>query len=158
MLFFFKQKTAYELRISYSSSYVCSSDLDVDLRSYFTQLCESLSASMIHGHDRVSIAVTADGSAVHADISVSLGLIVTELVINALKHAFPGDRGGQIIVDYNSNGSDWALSVSDNGVGTPETLAGAQPGLGRRTVDALANHLGAADAPETPQRDSEGKT
>src|SRR3546814_9951846 len=57
---------------------------DVELRSYFTQLCESLSASMIHDHDRVSIAVTADGSAVHADISVSLGLIVTELVINAL--------------------------------------------------------------------------
>src|SRR3546814_6267337 len=75
---------------------------------------------MIHDHDRVSIAVTADGSAVHADISVSLGLIVTELVINALKHAFPGDRGGKILVDYNSNGSDWALSVSDNGVGTPE--------------------------------------
>src|SRR3546814_7302784 len=44
---------------------------DVELRSYFTQLCESLSASMIHDHDRVSIAVTADGSAVHADISVS---------------------------------------------------------------------------------------
>src|SRR3546814_20688139 len=62
---------------------------DVELRSYFTQLCESLSASMIHDHDRVSIAVTADGSAVHADISVSLGLIVTELVINALQHAFP---------------------------------------------------------------------
>src|SRR3546814_7248501 len=62
---------------------------DVELRSYFTQLCESLSSSMIHDHDRVSIAVTADGSAVHADISVSLGLIVTELDINALKHAFP---------------------------------------------------------------------
>src|SRR3546814_7317186 len=79
---------------------------DVELRSYFTQLCESLSASMIHDHDRVSIAVTADGSAVHADISVSLGLIVTELVINALKHAFPGDRGGKILVDYNSNRSE----------------------------------------------------
>src|SRR3546814_4256249 len=66
------------------------------------------------------------------------------LVINALKHAFPGDRGGKILVDYNSNGSDWALSVSDNGVGTPETLAGAKPGLGTRIVEALANQLGAA--------------
>src|SRR3546814_9414638 len=66
------------------------------------------------------------------------------LVINALKHAFPGDRGGKILVDYNSNGSDWALSVSDNGVGTPETLAGAKPGLGTSIVEALANQLGAA--------------
>src|SRR3546814_1743456 len=63
------------------------------------------------------------------------------LVINALKHAFPGDRGGKILVDYNSNGSDWALSVSDNGVGTPETLAGAKPGLGTSIVEALANQL-----------------
>lgn len=117
---------------------------DVELRSYFTQLCESLSASMIHDHDQVSIAVTADGSAVNADMSVSLGLIVTELVINALKHAFPGDRSGKILVDYHSHGSDWTLSVSDNGVGTPETLAGAKPGLGTSIVEALANQLGAA--------------
>src|SRR3546814_16085398 len=107
---------------------------DVELRSYFTQLCESLSASMIHDHDRVSIAVTADGSAVHADISVSLGLIVTELVINALKHAFPGDRGGKILVSSNSNGSDWELSVSDNGLGTPWTLRGAKPGLANSNI------------------------
>lgn len=63
---------------------------EVELREYLTQLCKSLGASMIHDRDKVSIAVTADGTSVNADISVSLGLIVTELVINALKHAFPG--------------------------------------------------------------------
>src|SRR3546814_4539551 len=76
------------------------------------------------------------------------------LVINALKHAFPGDRGGKILVDYNSNGSDWALSVSDNGVGTPETLAGAKPGLGTSIVEALANQLGAAVGTEGGDRKS----
>lgn len=115
----------------------------VELRSYFTQLCESLGSSMIHDHDQVSIAVTADGSSVNADISVSLGLIVTELVINALKHAFPGDRSGKIRVDYHAYGPDWTLSVSDNGVGTPETLAAARPGLGTSIVEALANQLDA---------------
>ncbi len=44
---------------------------------------------MIADEDRLSIAVTVDDSAVEADVSISLGLIVTELVINALKHAFP---------------------------------------------------------------------
>ncbi|WP_283249318.1 sensor histidine kinase [Caenibius sp. WL] len=116
---------------------------DVELRSYFTQLCESLGASMIHDHDQVSITVTADGSSVNADISVSLGLIVTELVINALKHAFPGNRGGRILVDYCSHETDWALSVSDNGVGTPEALADAKPGLGTSIVEALARQLNA---------------
>ena len=116
---------------------------DVELRSYFIQLCESLGASMIHDHDQVSIMVTADGSSVKADISVSLGLIVTELVINALKHAFPRGRSGRILVDYHAHESDWTLSVSDNGVGTPETVADAKPGLGTSIVEALANQLDA---------------
>lgn len=114
---------------------------DVELRGYFTQLCESLGASMIHDHDKVSIAVTADGTSVIADISVSLGLIVTELVINALKHAFPGGRDGKILVDYHVQDVGWTLSVSDDGVGTPEMLVDAKPGLGKSIVDALASQL-----------------
>jgi two-component sensor histidine kinase len=114
---------------------------DVELRGYFTQLCESLGASMIHDHDKVSIAVTADGTSVIADISVSLGLIVTELVINALKHAFPGGRDGKILVDYHIHDVGWTLSVSDNGIGTPETLVDAKPGLGTSIVEALASQL-----------------
>ncbi|MBM7049272.1 MULTISPECIES: sensor histidine kinase [Rhizobium] len=45
--------------------------------------------------------------------------MVTELVINALKHAFPGHRGGKIIVGYHSDNAQWSMSVSDNGVGVP---------------------------------------
>lgn len=116
---------------------------DVELRGYFTRLCESLSASMIHDHDQLSIMVTADGTSVNADISVSLGLIVTELVINALKHAFPGERQGKILVDYHADKADWTLSVSDNGVGTLQSFAEAKPGLGSSIVEALANQLDA---------------
>jgi two-component sensor histidine kinase len=84
---------------------------DVALRPYFVQLCESLAASMISDPDVLSIEVNADDSVVDANKSVSLGLIITELVINALKHAFPGHAGGRIIVDYRSDGPDWSLSV-----------------------------------------------
>lgn len=115
----------------------------VGLRSYFTELCDSLGASMIHDHDRVSITLTADDSRVKADTSVSLGLIVTELVINALKHAFPGERNGIITVDYQSHADNWTLSVSDDGVGTDEALAQATPGLGTGIVEALAGQLAA---------------
>src|SRR6478752_9294031 len=99
---------------------------------------------MIHDQGRVSLDVTADDSKVSADVSVSLGLIVTELVINALKHAFPGDRSGKILVDYHSLGQDWELSVRDDGVGTAETMARAKPGLGTSIVEALASQLGAS--------------
>jgi two-component system, sensor histidine kinase PdtaS len=50
-------------------------------------------------------------------MAVSLGLIVTELMINALKHAFPGSEAGEILVNYDTGGSGWRLSVSDDGVG-----------------------------------------
>jgi two-component system, sensor histidine kinase PdtaS len=116
---------------------------DVELRPYFTQLCESLGASMIRDHNEQSIVVSSDDSKVAADISVSLGLIVTELVINALKHAFPGGRAGRITVDYQSRGPNWALSVGDNGIGMPAGPRQAKPGLGTSIVEALARQLNA---------------
>jgi two-component system, sensor histidine kinase PdtaS len=118
-----------------------SSETDVNLRSYFTRLCESLGASMIHDPDQIKLDVHVDESAVAADVSVSLGLIVTELVINALKHAFPGDRAGKIMVDYQSNRRDWTMSVSDDGVGIPADAKDAPAGLGTVLVQALAKQL-----------------
>ncbi len=114
---------------------------DVALRSYFGALCDSIGASMIRDHDQLSLDVNVDDSVTSADVSVSLGLIVTELVINALKHAFPGDRGGKIKVDYQSHGPNWTLSVTDNGVGMPADAADAKPGLGTSIVQALTKRL-----------------
>ncbi|MEP6567107.1 MAG: sensor histidine kinase, partial [Mesorhizobium sp.] len=113
----------------------------VILRTYFVQLCESLAASMIYDRDRLSIAVTVDDSVVKSDASISLGLIVTELVINALKHAFPEQRSGKITVDYRSDGGDWTLSVKDDGIGIPTGSEAVKAGLGTGIVEALAKNL-----------------
>jgi len=117
---------------------------DVELRVYFADLCDSIGASMIADPDRLLLTTTVDGSAVKADISVSLGLIVTELVINALKHAFPGhDPEGNISVEYETRGTDWTLSVSDDGIGIPKHPSDTRPGLGTGIVEALARQLDA---------------
>jgi two-component sensor histidine kinase len=113
---------------------------DVELRPYFKALCDSIGASMIRDRNQLSLEVTVDDSITPAEVSVSLGLLVTELVINALKHAFPGDRKGKIDVDYNSQGANWMLSVTDNGVGMPANPV-AKPGLGSSIVQALARQL-----------------
>jgi two-component sensor histidine kinase len=71
---------------------------------------------------------------------MSLGLIVTELILNALKHAFPDDRNDrEIAVGFDVAGTNWKLSVSDNGIGAPVGVF-AQPksGLGTSIVNALA--------------------
>ncbi len=114
---------------------------DVELRPYLEQLCQSLGASMIRDRDQLSVEVKADDSSTSADISVSLGLIVTELVINALKHAFPGHRKGKIVVAYHGAPTSWTLSVTDNGVGMPKNADSAKSGLGTSIVQALTAQL-----------------
>ncbi len=116
---------------------------DVELRGYFTDLCRSIGDSMIRDHNQLSLKVTVDDSIASSGKSVSLGLIVTELMINALKHAFPNDRQGEIDVDYRAQGEGWALTVCDDGVGMPDGSRAAKPGLGTGIIQALANQLGA---------------
>ncbi|WP_054004975.1 sensor histidine kinase [Cypionkella psychrotolerans] len=113
----------------------------VPLKAYLTLLCESLGASMIADEDRLSIAVDVDDSSVEADVSVSLGLIVTELVINALKHAFPDQPKGKITVSYRSSDCDWTLIIADDGIGMPVGRAAPKPGLGTGIVEALTKNL-----------------
>jgi two-component sensor histidine kinase len=116
---------------------------DVPLRPYLSQLCESLGASMIHDQKQLAIGTNVDESTVSANVSVSLGLIVTELVINALKHGFPDGRAGGIEVAYRVDGPHWVLSVTDDGVGMPEG-GPTKPGLGTGIVEALAGQLEAS--------------
>ena len=109
----------------------------VALRPYLTQLCASIAASMIPDTDQLTLTVEVDDSSVPSDVSVSLGLIATELVINALKHAFPLEQPGHIIVRYARDGNAWRLDVIDDGVGIPADGKPAIPGLGTSIIEAL---------------------
>jgi len=124
-----------------------SDDSAVELEPYLAQLCSSIGASMIFDREQLSLTTEVDPVSIGGDMSVSIGLVVTELVINALKHAFPDDRSGHVVVGYAATGDDWSLTVSDDGVGMaddPERSAG----LGTRIVQALAKQLGAEIAVE----------
>ena len=117
---------------------------DVALKNYFKDLCNSIGASMIGDPQRLVLTTEVDDSIVDPDTSVSLGLVVTELVINALKHAFPGrTQHGTIKVGYSSDGKSWTLIVADDGIGMPKDEDDHKPGLGTGIVEALASQLGA---------------
>ncbi len=121
-----------------------SSEDDVHLRPYFKELCGTIGASMIRDPNILKLEAECDDSVVRADVSLSLGLVVTELVINALKHGFPDDRAGRIKVCYHSEGNDWRLSVTDDGVGMPTHKDNARPGLGTSIIKALSAQLRAS--------------
>lgn len=114
---------------------------EVRLRAYLTTLCRSIAASMIHDPVLLSLEVDVDESIVDADSAMSIGLIVTELVINALKHAFPDRRPGRITVRYTTTDTGWTLLIADNGVGIGSSTSLAPPGLGTGIVEALARKL-----------------
>jgi len=118
-----------------------SGSRSVELGAYFGNLCHSIAASMIADPAKVSLTVTGAGGVVGDRVSVSLGLIVTELVINALKHAFPDSRSGKVTVDCQVHGPNWTLAVSDDGVGMPADPAEIRTGLGTSIVQALAAQL-----------------
>jgi two-component sensor histidine kinase len=111
---------------------------------YLRRLCDSLAASMILEGQPLSIRVEADAGTMTSEQAVSMGLITTELVINALKHAFPANATGAIVVRYASEAGAWRVSVSDDGIGMGSVLSAPAPktGLGTSIVEALTRQLG----------------
>jgi two-component sensor histidine kinase len=117
----------------------------IEIAPYLSRLCEALATSMIGDTRPISLEVVGEGGSATTRQAESLGLIVTELVMNALKHAFPDDKvEGRIIVAYETAGTNWKLSVSDNGIGKPDgVFAQKKTGLGTGIVKALSHQLDA---------------
>jgi chemotaxis protein methyltransferase CheR len=124
---------------------------EVGLGPYLSRLCDSLGHSVISDRRPISIDVEVNGEAVTSSQAVRLGLITTELVINAVKHAFPGRSSGRILVNYQAAGGRWGLSITDDGIGLPaQADDGSSDGLGSGIIEVLARQLGAAIRSTTP--------
>ena len=114
----------------------------IEMGPYLSRLCDGLAASMISDGRALTVRSSATGSTAISSDALSFGLIVTELVINSLKHGFPDGREGEIAVDFIGNGTGWRLSVSDDGVGrSVESGKAERVGLGTSIVQALARQL-----------------
>lgn len=127
----------------------------VDMKKFLTDLCSDLQTSHLTMRP---IALVADVAPVElpAARAVSVGLIVNELLTNALKYAFPNGRRGTVRVSLQTKGGRTELTVDDDGIGSsgnkvlPEQSGGT--GLGQRLVASLAAQLGgrfACDAGST---------
>ncbi|MEI9993822.1 MAG: sensor histidine kinase [Rhizomicrobium sp.] len=117
----------------------------VEIGPYLSALCESLEASLVDEAQPVRLDVQAEAGVLSAHEAVSIGLMATELVINALKHAFgPDDADCRIGILFESRAGAWRVSVRDNGCGSA-AASDEKPkfGLGTSIVEALARQLGA---------------
>lgn len=118
-------------------------DTAVPVVAYLRILCESISKSMIAGRKPITITVLGSEGVVSSDDAIGLGLITTELVMNALKHAFPKQEGA-ITVTYESHGNGgWRLGIADDGIGIAAANTSHREGLGTNIVASLATQLNA---------------
>jgi two-component sensor histidine kinase len=111
-----------------------------DTAEFITALCDDLRASLV-GLRPIKVEVEAESHALPMTRAVPVGLIINELLTNALKHAFPEERSGTVRVRFFRAGDDFCLVVADDGVGM-EAAQTEGTKLGQRLIRSLAAQLG----------------
>lgn len=116
----------------------------LDFGAWLHRLVADLRHTHLIGAGRILLEVEAEPLVLGLDTSVPFGLIVHELVTNALKHAFPGELRGRVLVGLRGlPDGECELSVTDDGVGLPADLDVRRTGtLGLRLVDGLVGQIG----------------
>jgi two-component sensor histidine kinase len=112
------------------------------LNQYLEALLEDLRRSA-EGNKMSRLTLRAEAIEIDPDRAVAIGIIVNELVMNAVKYAYP-DGAGPIDVELRVDGSDVVLSISDDGVGANGKSDPRSTGMGQRIVSAMASKLEAS--------------
>jgi len=114
----------------------------VGVGQLYDALLEDLRRSA-EGNKMSRLTLKAEPIEIDPDRAVAIGIIVNELVMNAVKYAYP-DRAGPIHVDLSVQGDDLELAIADDGVGLNAKSDPRSTGMGQRIVSAMATKLEAS--------------
>ena len=116
---------------------------DVDLGAYLVDLCAGVQEALVHDQRiRVEVAA-ASGVSLPVDTVIPLGMVVNELVTNALKYAYPSPQRGAVLVRLAVAEDGLGLTVQDSGQGLPQSLEPRLAGrLGMKLVRSLVAQVG----------------
>lgn len=113
-------------------------DLRVPFKAYVQRLVTSLRESLSHPSKQLQLLATIDSCEMKSSLAVSLGIIINESIMNAYKHAFKETTLGVIRIDFEQQGPNGTLEISDNGAG----FEGLSPnGGGLSIIKEMANHI-----------------
>ncbi|MEM6831934.1 MAG: tetratricopeptide repeat protein, partial [Bacteroidota bacterium] len=112
----------------------------LDVHEYLEELAQSLFQSYDISEDRIQLSSQIEPVNLSLDTTIQIGLIINELVSNALKHAFPHEQGGTISLSLRKQDDLYELEVSDNGVGI-SSESDLQKSYGYRIVKSICRGL-----------------
>jgi two-component sensor histidine kinase len=137
------QNRVHSISLVHEKLYRADDLARIDFNDYLVTLTRGLTDSWGSGSS-IQVNVQAEGVQLTVDTAIPCGLIVTELVTNALKHAFPNGSRGAILVAAQNRDGCMTLTVQDDGRGLPEKIDFRKSGsLGLELVNSLVRQLGA---------------
>lgn len=112
----------------------------IEMKDYFMNLSEGV-LDTFNAEEKVKIECAMDALNLDVDTAVPIGLIVNELLTNALKYAFPEGTKGKINISLSQENNTLLLKVSDNGIGKTEGLKPKGTGFGTQLIELLTQQL-----------------
>ncbi len=110
----------------------------------FGAYADSLTANLLRSYataGTIKLKIDVRDILIGIDLAIPCGLIINELVTNALKHAFPDGRNGTVVIAMRRDGGEYVLTVTDDGVGMPPHVKGDAGSFGLQLVDTLIGQL-----------------
>jgi PAS domain S-box-containing protein len=140
------QNRIKSMALIHQTLYESKDFVQVDFANFLDTLAPTLISSYGVDSEQVGLSINADEVLLPISAAVPCGLVVNELIANALKHAFPDGRRGKIKIELAHGPENSAvLAVSDDGVGIPEDLdLATTQTLGLQLVTLLTDQLGGA--------------
>jgi two-component sensor histidine kinase len=130
------------MALLHESLYRGQDQTKVDLKEYVCALTGHLLGSMDGSRGLVKIRNDIADLTLNVETAIPCGLIITELVSNSIKHAFPEGETGEIHVEISMQEENYQLTVSDNGIGLPDDWKFEELStLGLQLVRSLTDQL-----------------
>lgn len=132
----------YSMALTHEKLYQSDNFTDVNMKTYIESFLSTFTTS-IDNHSRIEIKSMVDEINLSITHAVPCGIILNELLMNAVQHAFPSRQDGVITVSFGKTQDDrYKLTVEDNGVGLPPDFSpDSTDSLGLILVDALIKQL-----------------
>jgi two-component sensor histidine kinase len=124
----------------YSKLQIADTVEAIDAATYLDGLCRDLVETVQNDGTAISLKTDIENTLLPTDRAIPIGLIVNELVTNAIKYAFPPDTKGTVFVTFKREPGSLRLTVADDGKGVDPQRADS--GLGGRLVEGFAQQLG----------------